>query len=180
MHLLLATAERQVPTQLSRVPGRTRLKGRFSIMHSERKNTPQFLPKVLIDEGSSLEVSDDQVIAQAIKALHVGPLHSHQVRERPKTVPEHYEQFTKFSKSEIQDFRKLEQQRKVSKPNEAPRLCSNENQRSYPKPIHDIDSDGCGPPENWEKFWNTPTGRTSENFRQKIPTRQPKRRSTES
>jgi hypothetical protein len=37
------------------------------------------------------EVSDDQVITQAIKALRVGPLHSHLVRERPKTVPEPYE-----------------------------------------------------------------------------------------
>jgi hypothetical protein len=47
------------------------------------------------------EVSDDQVIAQAIKALCAGPLHSHLVRERPKTVPELYDQFPKFSKSEI-------------------------------------------------------------------------------
>jgi hypothetical protein len=82
------------------------------------------------------EVSDDQVIVQAIKALCVGPLHSHLVRERPKLVPELYEQFTKFSKSEIQHFHKLEQQRKVSKPNKAPRPCHNESQHSYPKPVH--------------------------------------------
>jgi hypothetical protein len=55
-----------------------------------------------------LEVSDHQVIAQAIKALRAGPLHSHLVRERPKTVSELYEQFTKFSKLEVQHFRKLE------------------------------------------------------------------------
>jgi hypothetical protein len=55
------------------------------------------------------EVLDDQVIAQAIKALRAGPLHSPLVRERSKTVPELYEQFAKFSKSEIQHFRKLEQ-----------------------------------------------------------------------
>jgi hypothetical protein len=54
------------------------------------------------------EVSDDQVIAQAIKALRVGPLHSHLVTELSKIVPEFYEQFTKFSKSEVQHFRKLE------------------------------------------------------------------------
>jgi hypothetical protein len=54
------------------------------------------------------EVSDDQVISQAIKALCTGPLHSHLVRERPKTVSELYEQFTKFSKFEIQQFHKLE------------------------------------------------------------------------
>jgi hypothetical protein len=52
------------------------------------------------------EVSDDQVITQAIKALRAGPLHSHLVRERPKTVPELYEPFTKFSKSKIQHFHK--------------------------------------------------------------------------
>jgi hypothetical protein len=60
------------------------------------------------------EVSDDQVIAQAIKALRAGPLHSHLVREWPKIVLELYEQFTKFSKSEIQHIRKLEQHRKIS------------------------------------------------------------------
>jgi hypothetical protein len=47
------------------------------------------------------EISDDQVITQAIKALRVGPLHIHLVRERSKTVPELYEQFVKFNKSEI-------------------------------------------------------------------------------
>jgi hypothetical protein len=60
-------------------------------------------------------VSDEQVIAQAIKALRAGPLHSHLVREQPKTVPELYDQFAKFSKSEIQHFHKPEQQRKVAK-----------------------------------------------------------------
>jgi hypothetical protein len=55
------------------------------------------------------EVSDDQVIAQAIKALHAGPLHSHLVREQPKIVLEIYEQFVKFSMSEIQHFHLLEQ-----------------------------------------------------------------------
>jgi hypothetical protein len=55
------------------------------------------------------EIPDDQVIAQAIKALCAGPLHSHLVRKRPKTVTELYDQFAKFSKSEIQYFRKLEQ-----------------------------------------------------------------------
>jgi hypothetical protein len=66
------------------------------------------------------EVSDEQVIAQAIKALRVGPLHSHLVREWPKTVPVLYDQFEKFSKLKIQHFCKLEQQRKVPKSDEAP------------------------------------------------------------
>jgi hypothetical protein len=90
-------------------------------------------------------------ITQAIKALHAGPMHSHLVREWPKIVPELYEQFMKFSKSKIQHFRKLEQQRKISKPDEALRPRYNENQRIYPKSVHNIYSDSCGPLENWEK-----------------------------
>jgi hypothetical protein len=66
-------------------------------------------------------VSDEQVITQAIKALREGPLHSHLVRERPKAVPELYDQFRKFSKCEVQHFRKLKQQRKGPKSDEAPR-----------------------------------------------------------
>jgi hypothetical protein len=42
-------------------------------------------------KAQAQEVSDDQVIAQAIKALCVGPLHSHLVRERLKIVPKLYE-----------------------------------------------------------------------------------------
>jgi hypothetical protein len=78
-------------------------------------------------------VSDEQVIAQAIKALRKGPLHSHLVRERPKTVPELYNQFAKFSKSDIQHFRKLEQQQKVAKSDEAPRVHYGDNHHNYPK-----------------------------------------------
>jgi hypothetical protein len=54
-------------------------------------------------------VSDEEVIAQALKASRVGPLHSYLVRERAKTVLELYDQFAKFNKSEIQHFHKLEQ-----------------------------------------------------------------------
>jgi hypothetical protein len=35
-------------------------------------------------------------------------LHNHLIRERPKTVIELYENFAKFSKSEVLHFRKLE------------------------------------------------------------------------
>jgi hypothetical protein len=106
----------------------------------------------------ALEVSDDQVIAQAIKALWAGPLHNHLVRERPKIVPELYEQFAKFSKLKGQHFRKLEQQRKNSKTDEAPRPpLYTDSQCRYPKPVHSIDFDSCGPPENWgEEFWTPP------------------------
>jgi hypothetical protein len=78
-------------------------------------------------KAQALEVSNDQIIAQAIKALRTGPLHSHLVREQPKTVSELYEQFAKFSKSEIQHFCKLEQHGKFSNPDEAPRFCYNKN-----------------------------------------------------
>jgi hypothetical protein len=71
---------------------------------------------------------------------------------------------------EIQHFRKLEQQRKVSKLDEAPRPHYNDNQHSYPKPIHSIDSDGCGPLENWEKiFGSPPQERNSRTFDQTSP-----------
>jgi hypothetical protein len=53
-------------------------------------------------------VLDKQVIVQAIKALCVEPLHNHLVREWHKTVLELYDRLTKFSKYEIQHFRKLE------------------------------------------------------------------------
>jgi hypothetical protein len=158
VHLFLAVAERKVLAQLPRFPSGARLRRRFSIMHPEReRNTPQFLPEVFTNESTSPEVSDDQVIAQAIKALCARPLHNHLVRERPKTMPQLYEQFAKFSKSEIQHFRKLEQQRKVSKADKAPRPHHNESQCSYPRPMHNIDFDGCGPPENWEKNYGTPS-----------------------
>jgi hypothetical protein len=72
-------------------------------------------------------------------------------------VPELYEQFTKFSKSKVQHFCKLEQQWKVAKSDETIRPCYNDNQHNYPKPIHNIDFDGCGPPDNWEKNFGGPS-----------------------
>jgi hypothetical protein len=46
--------------------------------------------------------------------------------------------------------------RKVAKPDKAPIPHYSDNQRNYPKPMHNIDSDGCGPPKNWEKKRNYP------------------------
>jgi hypothetical protein len=86
----------------------------------EKETVPDFYWRFLQLKAQALKVSDDQVIAQAIKALQVRPLHNHPVRERPKIVPELYEQFAKFSKSEVQHFRKLEQQRKTSRIDKAP------------------------------------------------------------
>jgi hypothetical protein len=71
-------------------------------------------------------------------------------------VSELYEQFTKFSKSEVQRFLKLKQQRKTLEPDEVSRSRYNNSQRSYPKAVHTIDSDGYVPPENWEKNFGTP------------------------
>jgi hypothetical protein len=92
MHLLLATVEIEVPAQLSRVPGGAQLKGRFSVVHSEReRNTLSFYRRFLQMKAQDPEVSNNTVIAQAIKALHAVPLHSHLVREQPKIVSELYE-----------------------------------------------------------------------------------------
>jgi hypothetical protein len=44
-------------------------------------------------KAQTLEVLDDQAITQAIKALCVGQLHSHLVRERPRTLEELYDTF---------------------------------------------------------------------------------------
>jgi hypothetical protein len=99
----------------------------LSCAQREKETLPNFYRRFLQLKAQAPEVSNEQVIAQAIKALRVGLLHSHLVREQPKTVLELYEQFVKFSKSKIQHFRKLEQQRKVSKPDEAPRPRYNEN-----------------------------------------------------
>jgi hypothetical protein len=77
-------------------------------------------------------------------------------------MSELYEQFAKSSKSEIQHFHKLEQQRKISKPDEALRPRHKESQRSYPKHVHNIDSDGCGPSKNWEKNYGTPSQHTTQ------------------
>jgi hypothetical protein len=92
-------------------------------MHSKGEGAiARILLKVPSAQSHAPEVSDEQVIAQATKGLRAGPLHSHLVREQPKIVLKLYDQFAKFSKSENQHFRKLEQQRKVAKPNEAIRI----------------------------------------------------------
>jgi hypothetical protein len=81
----------------------------LSCIQREKETVPNFYRRFLQMKAQASNVSDDQVIVQAMKALRVGPLYSHLVQERPKTVPELYEQFAKFSKSEIQHFHKLEQ-----------------------------------------------------------------------
>jgi hypothetical protein len=81
----------------------------LSCTQREKETLSDFYQRFLQLKAQALEVFDDQVVAQTIKALRMGPLHSHLFRERPKIVLEVYEQFTKLSKFEIQHFRKLEQ-----------------------------------------------------------------------
>jgi hypothetical protein len=47
---------------------------------------PDFYRRFLQLKAQALEVSDEQVITQAIKALRTGPLHNHLFIERPKIV----------------------------------------------------------------------------------------------
>jgi hypothetical protein len=102
-------------------------------------------------KAQALKVSDDQIITQAIKALRVGPLHNHLVREWAKTVIELCENFIKFSKSVVLHFRKLEQQRKapdeISRPT---RFSENGPHNNYPKHVNNINSNDCGSSDNWE------------------------------
>jgi hypothetical protein len=81
----------------------------LSCAQSKKETLPNFHRRFLQLKDQTSEISDDQLIVQAIKASCVGPLHNHLVRKRLKTILELYEQFTKFSKSDILRFRKLEQ-----------------------------------------------------------------------
>jgi hypothetical protein len=129
----------------SSVPKKTFL----SCAQYEKQTLPNFYQRFLQLKAQAPKVFDDQVIAQAIKALRADPLHSHLVREWLKTILELYEEFAKFSKLEVLHFHKLEQQRKTPKQDEVSRPPRyNDNQRSYPKHVHNIDTDGCMPLEN--------------------------------
>jgi hypothetical protein len=123
----------------------------------EKETLLNFYRRFLQLKAQAPKAFDDQVITQAIKALCTGLLHSHLVREWPKTVVELYEKFAKLSKPEVLHFRKLEQQRKAPKDDEASMPTRyNDNHHSYPKQVHSIDSDGSRPPENCEKNFGPP------------------------
>jgi hypothetical protein len=77
----------------------------LSCAQREKETLPDFYRRFLQLKAQAPEVSDDQII----KALQVGPLHSHLVRERPKIVSELYDQFAKFSKSDVLHFRMFDQ-----------------------------------------------------------------------
>jgi hypothetical protein len=53
----------------------------LSCVQKEREPLPEFYRSFLQLKAQAPEVFDEKVIAQAIKALRAGPLHSHLVRE---------------------------------------------------------------------------------------------------
>jgi hypothetical protein len=79
----------------------------FSCQQYERETLPDFFRRFLRLKAQAPEVSDEQVIMHAIKALLASQLHSHLVRERSRTLEEMYEKFQKFSKAEVLHFHKL-------------------------------------------------------------------------
>jgi hypothetical protein len=127
----------------------------LSCQQYERETLSDFFGRFLRLKVQALEVSYEQVITQAIKALCMGQLHNHLVRERPKTLEELYGSFRKFSRLEVLHFLKLHQQRKVPIESESSRPIkynkSRENAMSFDtshKQVHSINSDGCEPAEN--------------------------------
>jgi hypothetical protein len=120
---------------------------------------PDFFRRFLHLKAQGLEVSNEQAITQAIKALRANWLHSHLARERPRTLEELYDNFQKFSRSEVLHFHKLGQQRKTVNENESSRPTKYSKSRdstsnfdtTHKQVVHCIDSDGCGPLKNWEK-----------------------------
>jgi hypothetical protein len=89
----------------------------FSCQQYERETLPDFFCGFLRLKVQAPEVSDEQ----AIKALRAGQLHNHLVRECLRTLEELYDNFQKFSRSEVLHFRKLGQQRKIINENEGSR-----------------------------------------------------------
>jgi hypothetical protein len=127
----------------------------FSCQQYERETLLDFFHRILRLKAQALEISDEQDITQAIKALRAGLLHSHLVRERPRILEELYDEFHKFSKAEVLHFRKLGQQRKSTSDNESSMPSKynkgKEGTTSFDVPrkqVHNINTDGCGPLEN--------------------------------
>jgi hypothetical protein len=79
----------------------------FSCQQYEREMLSDFFRGFSRLTAQAPKVSDEQSIMQATKALHVGQLHNHLVRERLRTLEELYEEFQKFSGAEVLHFRKL-------------------------------------------------------------------------
>jgi hypothetical protein len=127
----------------------------LSCQQYERETLPYFFYRFRHLKVQALKVLDEQAITQAIKVLRVGQLNNHLVRECPRALEELYDNFWKFSGSEVLHFRELGQQRNTPNENEGSRAAkynkSRESTLSFDtshKQVHNIDSDGCGPPEN--------------------------------
>jgi hypothetical protein len=65
----------------------------ISCQQYERKTLPDFFHRFLHLKALAPDVSDEQAITQSIKVLRVGQLHSHLVRERPRTLEKLYDNF---------------------------------------------------------------------------------------
>jgi hypothetical protein len=65
----------------------------FSCPQYERETLPYFFHMFHHLKAQAPEVSDEQTITQGIKALRTGQLHSHLVREPPRTLKELYDTF---------------------------------------------------------------------------------------
>jgi hypothetical protein len=81
----------------------------MSCQQYERETLSDFLRRFFCLKVQAPEVSAEQVITQAIKTLHIGQLHNYLDWERPRTQEKLYDNFHKFSKSEVLHFRKLKQ-----------------------------------------------------------------------
>jgi hypothetical protein len=79
----------------------------FSCQQYKRETLPDFFRRFLRLKAQALEVSNEQARTQVIKALRVGQLHSHLVREHPRTLEELYDEFRKFCRAEVLHFHKL-------------------------------------------------------------------------
>jgi hypothetical protein len=85
------------------------------------------------------------------------------VRERSTTLEELYEELYQFSRAEILHFHRPVQQRKSTNGSESYRpfkyTRNKEGTSSFDIPhrqVHNIDSDGCGPPRNWDINFRPP------------------------
>jgi hypothetical protein len=119
----MGATQRKVPSQFPRLSSRSQHRGRFffSCEQYERETLPDFLRRFLQLKAQAPEVSDEQAIMQAIKALHAGQLNSHLVREHLRTLEELYDNFRMFSRFDVLHFRKLGQQRKIINENKSSR-----------------------------------------------------------
>jgi hypothetical protein len=101
--------EQNVSYQLPRLPSGAQYRGGVSCQQYESETLSYFFRRFLRLKAQAPEVFDEQVITEAIKALHIGLLHSYLVQEHPRTLEELYDNFRKFNRLEVLHFRKQDQ-----------------------------------------------------------------------